>query len=573
MSPPEDDYDLQFVEGRVDDEIERNTVVWCCGLQRLMPWFAVPLEKEYQDAMRWRYANRLRASMIFLSVFFMTFVGYEYVHGTDRFYVSGFARVVCAFFALLLALSARSVMHGGFLATKWRYELFSSFVIMFATGTTMALAVIDQDMRPPVDMVIVMTGMYGIAAAPFARLSSVMIASTLVWTFYLVQLGSVYKQELYASLITLWVINAMGMFRSWQAEVISRKEVFGESKRLAEESTIATIGKREEKLVRSFVPGFMQSTVPGQTQAFENVSFALVQFPFFEELLSSEESILMKRQRLTAIMVVIDIACRKWDIRRVWTHGEFMAFVANVATTRCTGHAPMFCAMSEITYGLTDLCDTLCVASISAGPVCFTLIGSMCRTVLIEGSAYNDALECFTQPDVLEYDESMVYATQSVRSDVIIAMQGRQSPFDGTSGFHSLPCEGFIATSMGIENYVQSRPRSTAWKQFSLLEDDPEEDGILMMEFESSDGADDTTLGWSMQQRQSVTDVAALLVDRSHGLRKRQWFMKEMWQRFGFERSYRIVNARGFQTLAVSSYVRKSGRRVCVCVCPFYEFY
>jgi hypothetical protein len=51
------DYNLPELEDRIDEDIQFNTVVWCCGLQRIVPWFASPLEQEYQGTMRWRYAN------------------------------------------------------------------------------------------------------------------------------------------------------------------------------------------------------------------------------------------------------------------------------------------------------------------------------------------------------------------------------------------------------------------------------------------------------------------------------------------------------------------------------------
>jgi hypothetical protein len=539
------DYNLPELEDRIDEDIQFNTVVWCCGLQRIVPWFASPLEQEYQGTMRWRYASRLRASMIFLSVFFMTFVGYEYVHGTDRFYISGFARVVCAFFALLLALASSSVIHGGHLSSKWKYEMFSTFVIMFATGSTMALAVIDQDMRPPIDLVNVMTGMYGIAAAPFLRLSVIMMASTLVWTFYLIRLGHVYTQELYASLITLWVINAMGMFRAWQAEIISRKEVFGESKRFADDSAIAMIGKREEALLRSFMPGFLQNLLPGQLQVFENASFGLIRFPVLEELMSSTDQIIHKRQRFSNIMLQVDNACVKYDIRRIWTHSQFMAFVANVHTTRCTGHAPMFCAMTEIVEALSDLYnETPVVASVTSGPLRCCLAGSMCRSVLVDGRAYTDAMDCMTQDDVLQTEESGIYCGPKVRIDVMVATEGRRQVFDTSTNFNCARCIDHADTVERIETFVQTRPRSTTWKQYSAI--DEEEDGILMMDFDSSDSEGYETLAWTMRQRQSQTDASALLVDRSRQIRGRRNVLVELWQRFGFETSHRIFNTRGF---------------------------
>ena len=555
----EDDpvYDLPGLESDIDATIKSNSVVWCGGFQRLVPWFTESLEEQYQDSMRGRYAERLRASMIFLAVFFVVFVGYEYVRDTDRFYVTGFARLVCALGALLLAVLSRSVLHGGYLSSKLRYMCFSTFVIMFAAGSTMALAVIDQDMRPPVDLLIVMTGMYGIAAAPFARLTLTLCISTAVWNLYLAKLGAVYHDELLASVIALWTINLMGALRSWQAEFISRQEVFGESKRFALQRAMREFTKREASLVRAFTPGFLQQSTIGQAQTFENASFGLVLFPFLEEMMRSDESAPFKRQRLAGIMTIVDQACAEYGIRRIVTHSQFMAFVSNVPTTRCTGHAPMFCAMAHI---VTNLHGSMCAAVVSDGLLDCTLVGTLCRSVAFGGQACDLATQCLTLPSVvmMESDECALFVTPKVKVDVLSALHlhNASETFVGCTDPRFAACINPQETADEISAFVQSRPRSTQWKIFSQHDDDNREDcGLLVTEFESSNGSDEEfALVWTRQERARTTDPGALIVNQARSVRRRRNLARELWSHFrGLTRfSHRIVRHQGFEEMRVN---------------------
>jgi hypothetical protein len=384
----------------------------------LLRRFTPRLERRFACVSVGRHTERLRYLLRCMAVFFVLFALFDYLNGGDGDENGGeetYATALAQALAAILATAVDSLMQTSLytrhiLPHGLRNYIFIVSVLTAVCLAIMLIAVVKQDLAPPVNLMLAIVACYGFGVLPWAELTCLMWAITVLWQVFLVYRGAIHRAHLVVSCFALWVPNLLCPIYAWHEDCDARREFSDRNYAILQRDQERDCKDRYDNLHDAIIPRFLPSAGSGDGVpfAFPSVSVAVVHIRKFHAYLR-----LLERDSksvyviLTTLFRTVERVCAEFRVCHVQFHVDKLVFVANLPGTSQLGHSIMFAAASALVTGIRSALASAgessvpfnCTAGVASGNLQALFVGKTFASVQLRGSALEGAYRALAAAD------------------------------------------------------------------------------------------------------------------------------------------------------------------------------